>query len=122
MVANIRCGSSPGGALHYNREKVDKGEAEVLLFQKMLNHYDRNGRLDVNADFGIVDLLQPLASQRSQPLFERLGFGRGNGLHEAEKLLGICYVCHAHLAVGGRHFQTVTNCHGFIAFGLQTLF
>ncbi len=49
MVANIRSGSSPGGALHYNREKVDKGEAEVLLFQKILNPYDRNGRLDVDA-------------------------------------------------------------------------
>ncbi len=49
MVVNIRSGSSPGGALHYNREKVDKGEAEVLLFQKMLNPYDRNGRLDVDA-------------------------------------------------------------------------
>ncbi len=49
MVVNIRSGSSPGGALHYNREKVDKGDAEVLLFQKMLNPYDRNGRLDVDA-------------------------------------------------------------------------
>ncbi len=45
----LRSGSSPGGALHYNREKVDKGEAEVLLFQNMLNPYDRNGRLDVDA-------------------------------------------------------------------------
>jgi len=43
MVANIKSGSSPGGALHYNKEKVDKGEAEVLLFQKMLEPYDRNG-------------------------------------------------------------------------------
>ena len=49
MVANIKSGSSPGGALHYNKEKVDKGEAEVSLFQKMLNPYDRNGRLDVDA-------------------------------------------------------------------------
>ncbi len=49
MVANIKSGSSPGGALHYNKEKVDKGEAEVLLFQKMLNPYDWNGRLDVDA-------------------------------------------------------------------------
>ncbi len=48
MVANIRSGSSPGGAPHYNKEKVDKGEAEVLLFQKMLKPYDRNGRLDVD--------------------------------------------------------------------------
>ncbi len=46
MVANIRSGSSPGGAPHY--KKVDKGEVEVLLFQKMLKPYDRNGRLDVD--------------------------------------------------------------------------
>ena len=31
MVANIRSDSSPGGALYYNKEKVDKGEAEVLF-------------------------------------------------------------------------------------------
>ena len=36
MVANIRSGSSPGGALRYNKEKVDKDEAEVLFWQKML--------------------------------------------------------------------------------------
>ena len=27
VVANIRSGSSPGGALYYNKEKVDKDEA-----------------------------------------------------------------------------------------------
>ena len=32
MVANIRSGSSPGGALRYNKEKVDKDEAEVLFW------------------------------------------------------------------------------------------
>ena len=31
MVANIRSGSSPGGALYYNKEKADKGEAKVLF-------------------------------------------------------------------------------------------
>ena len=49
MVANIRSGSSPGGALHYNKEKVDKDEAEVLLWQKMLEPYDKRGRLDIDA-------------------------------------------------------------------------
>ena len=48
MVANIRSGSSPGGALHYNKEKVDKDEAEVLLWQKMLEPYDKCGRLDID--------------------------------------------------------------------------
>ena len=49
MVANIRSGSSPGGALRYNKEKVDKGEAEVLFRQKMLEPFDRYGRLDIDA-------------------------------------------------------------------------
>ena len=49
MVANIRSGSSPGGALHYNKEKVDKDEAEVLFWQKMLDPFDKHGRLDVDA-------------------------------------------------------------------------
>ena len=48
MVANIRSGSSPGGALYYNKEKVDKDEAEVLLWQKMLEPYDKRGRLDID--------------------------------------------------------------------------
>lgn len=49
MVADIRSGASPGGALHYNKEKADKGEAEVLFWQKMLEPFDRYGRMDVNA-------------------------------------------------------------------------
>lgn len=48
MVANIRSGSSPGGALYYNKEKVDKGEAEVLFRQKMLEPFDRYGRFDID--------------------------------------------------------------------------
>ena len=49
MVANIRSGASPGGALRYNKEKVDKDEAEVLLWQKMLEPFDKYGRMDVDA-------------------------------------------------------------------------
>lgn len=49
MVANIRSGSSPGGALYYNKEKVDKNEAEVFLWQKMLEPFDKYGRMDVDA-------------------------------------------------------------------------
>lgn len=48
MVANIRSGSPPGGALRYNKEKVDKDEAEVLFWQKMLEPFDKHGRLDVD--------------------------------------------------------------------------
>ena len=49
MVANIRSGSSPGGALYYNKEKVDKDEAEILYWQKMLEPFDKHGRLDIDA-------------------------------------------------------------------------
>ena len=49
MVANIRSGSSPGGALRYNKDKVDKDEAEVLFWQKMLEPFDKHGRMDVDA-------------------------------------------------------------------------
>ena len=49
MVENIRSGSSPEGALYYNKEKVDKNETEVLLWQKMLEPFDKYGRMDVDA-------------------------------------------------------------------------
>ena len=49
MVANIRSGSSPGGALRYNKEKEDKDEAEVLFWQKMLEPFDKHGRMDSDA-------------------------------------------------------------------------
>ena len=44
MVANIRSGYSPGGALYYNKEKVDKDKAEVLFGQKMLELFDKYGQ------------------------------------------------------------------------------
>ncbi len=44
-----KSGSSPGGALRYNKEKVDKDEAEVLFWQKMLEPFDKHGRLDIDA-------------------------------------------------------------------------
>mgnify|MGYP000260990652 FL=1 len=49
MVANIRSRPSPSGALYYNKEKVDKDEAEVLLWQKILDPFDKYGRMDVDA-------------------------------------------------------------------------
>ena len=49
MVANIRSGATPGGALYYNKEKVDKDEAEVLFWQKMLEPFDKHGRMDIDA-------------------------------------------------------------------------
>ena len=35
--------------MYYNKEKVDKDEAEVLFWQKMLEPYDKRGRLDIDA-------------------------------------------------------------------------
>ena len=35
--------------MRYNKEKVDKDEAEVLFWQKMLEPYDKCGRLDIDA-------------------------------------------------------------------------
>ena len=34
--------------MRYNKEKVDKDEAEVLLWQKMLEPFDKHGRLDID--------------------------------------------------------------------------
>ena len=48
MVANIRSGATPSGALRYNKEKVDKDEAEVLFWQKMLEPFDKYGQLDID--------------------------------------------------------------------------
>lgn len=49
MVANIRSGATVGGALRYNKEKVDRGEADVLLTQHMLPPLTDDGRLDMEA-------------------------------------------------------------------------
>ena len=50
MVANIRSGPSPSGALYYNKEKVDKDKAEVLFGQKMLELFDKYGQWMVYLD------------------------------------------------------------------------
>ena len=49
MVANIRSGATPGGTLYYNKEKVDRDEAEILYWQKMLEPFDKHRRMDVDA-------------------------------------------------------------------------
>ena len=64
MVANIRSRPSPSGALYYNKEKVDKDEAEVLLWQKMLEPFDKHGRMDIDA---CMDSFRPyLEANRSE--------------------------------------------------------
>lgn len=49
MVANIRSGATVGGALYYNKEKVDRGDAEVLFTQGMLPPLADDSRLDMEA-------------------------------------------------------------------------
>lgn len=45
MVANIRTGATVGGALRYNEEKVNRGQAEVLFWHRMLDPFDTTGRM-----------------------------------------------------------------------------
>lgn len=45
MVANIRTGATVGGALRYNEEKVNRGQAEVLFWHRMLDPFDTAGRM-----------------------------------------------------------------------------
>ena len=39
MVANIRTGVTVGGAVRYNEEKVNRGRAEVLFWNRMLDPF-----------------------------------------------------------------------------------
>lgn len=45
MVANIRTGTTVGGAVRYNEEKVNRGQAEVLFWNRMLDPFDTAGRM-----------------------------------------------------------------------------
>lgn len=45
MVANIRTGTTVGGAVRYNEEKVNWGQAEVLFWNRMLDPFDTPGRM-----------------------------------------------------------------------------
>ena len=40
--------------MYYNKEKVDKDDAEVLLWQKMLDPFDKHGRMDVEDRKSVV--------------------------------------------------------------------
>ena len=62
MVANIRSRPSPSGALYYNKEKVDKDEAEVLLWQKILEPFDKHGRM-VSANISAIEICLTFAQR-----------------------------------------------------------
>ena len=45
MVANIRTGATVGGAVRYNEEKVNRRQAVVLFWNRMLDPFDAAGRM-----------------------------------------------------------------------------
>ncbi|OUN57439.1 conjugal transfer protein MobB [Alistipes sp. An66] len=45
MVANIRTGATVGGAIRYNEEKVNRGKAVVLFWNRVLNPFDATGHM-----------------------------------------------------------------------------
>ena len=45
MVANIRTGATVSRAIRYNEEKVNRGQAEVLFWNRMLDPFDTAGRM-----------------------------------------------------------------------------
>lgn len=72
-------------------------------------------------EFGVFDFFEAFVADPCQPEFERLRFGRWDGLDEPEKLLGVRHVGEALPAVVGGHFQSVTICNGLIALIEQPL-
>ena len=65
--------------------------------------------------------LNALPADHRQPRLERLGFLGGNGLDDAQKLLGVGNVREAVFTVRRPHFQLVTIRHQFIALVFQPL-
>ena len=67
MVARITSGSSPAGALFYNKEKIDKERAYLLLCQNALMTTPSDGRLDM---IRAMETFQPYldANQRTKKM------------------------------------------------------
>lgn len=67
MVARITSGSSPAGALFYNKEKIDKEKAYLLLCQNALMTTPSDGRLDM---IRAMETFQPYldANQRTKKM------------------------------------------------------
>ena len=58
MVAKISTGSSMFGALAYNQEKVDNGEAKVLFSNKML--LDEDGHSSIGGCMRSFEMQMPV--------------------------------------------------------------
>ena len=63
MVANIRTGATVGGALRYNEEKVNRGQAEVLCWNRMLDPFDTAVRMSHERGMAIFDPFLPSNSR-----------------------------------------------------------
>ena len=71
---------------------------------------------------GVGHFLHPLVAGFGKPEFDRLGFGTGNALNEAQQGFDIGHVGEVAFAVGGGQFQLVTICHQLTSFLPQPLF
>ena len=66
MVAKISTGSSMFGALAYNQEKVDNGEAEVLFSNKML--LDEDGHSSIGGCMRSFEMQMPVHLSTKKPI------------------------------------------------------
>ena len=66
MVAKISTGSSLFGALAYNQDKVDRKEAEVLFYNKMLLSED--GRFSIGGCMRSFEMQMPIQLSTQKPI------------------------------------------------------
>ena len=66
MVAKINTGSSMFGALAYNQEKVDNGEAKVLFSNKMLLNED--GHFSIGECMRSFEMQMPVHLSTKKPI------------------------------------------------------
>ena len=66
MVAKINTGSSMFGALAYNQEKVDNGEAKVLFSNKML--LDEDGHFSIGGCMRSFEMQMPVQLSTKKPI------------------------------------------------------
>ena len=66
MVAKINTGSSMFGALAYNQEKVDNGEAKVLFSNKMLLNED--GHFSIGECMRSFEMQMPVQLSTQKPI------------------------------------------------------
>ena len=70
MVANIRTGATVGGAIRYNEEKVNCGQAEVLFWHRMLDPFHVS--LNPSPEDRLTD---EQLGEIAREYMERMGYG-----------------------------------------------